>query len=121
MACGFRQERDICAKCCQGKEIVATCVLLAVGVAGVAGVAGIRFTVSLTARWPRSDQELASERLKRQQELEAALDGMRERERRAFLRSQDKDKRAARGDGDGDEDNEGDDGFESFDEEDEEM
>lgn len=61
-----------------------------------------------------SEGELASERQKKAQELEATLEGMRERERRAFLRKQEKEKGVDRGEG------EGNDGFESFDEDEDE-
>lgn len=86
------RERDICAKCCQAKEIVL------------------------------SEQEVALQREKDAKDFEGTLEGMRERDRRAHLRKVEKEKEeerrarreAAGGGGDGA------DGHESYDEEEEE-
>ncbi|TYZ65296.1 hypothetical protein PybrP1_011464 [[Pythium] brassicae (nom. inval.)] len=86
------RERDICAKCCQSKEIVL------------------------------SEQELALQREKEAKEFEGTLEGMRERDRRAHLRKVEKEKEeerrarreAAGGAEDGDAD--GDARYESYDE-----
>ncbi|CAI5737614.1 unnamed protein product [Peronospora farinosa] len=58
------KERDICAKCCLTKEIVA------------------------------SEQELLAEHEKKEREFESSLEGMRERDRRAYVRKLDKEKEA---------------------------
>ncbi|ETI46031.1 hypothetical protein F441_09483 [Phytophthora nicotianae CJ01A1] len=83
------KERDICAKCCLTKEIVA------------------------------SEQELLAEHEKKEREFENTLEGMRERDRRAYLRKLEKEKEAiTNGEGaDSAEVN----GYESYDEEDEDM
>ncbi|DBA00872.1 TPA: hypothetical protein N0F65_008515 [Lagenidium giganteum] len=67
VACGScAKERDICAKCCQSKEIVP------------------------------SEQELAEEKKLQSKENEVELEGMRERERRAHLRKIERERRAAK-------------------------
>ncbi|GAB9474657.1 hypothetical protein Gpo141_00011777 [Globisporangium polare] len=60
------RERDICAKCCQSKEIVL------------------------------SEQELALIRAKEAKEFETTLESMRERDRRAHLRKAEKEKEEER-------------------------
>ncbi|KAE8915512.1 hypothetical protein PF005_g21165 [Phytophthora fragariae] len=77
------KERNICAKCCLSKEIVA------------------------------SEQELLAEHEKKEREFEDNLVGMRERDRRAFVRKLEKEKEAINN-GQGADDN----GHESYDEED---
>ncbi|KAG7377924.1 hypothetical protein PHYPSEUDO_010845 [Phytophthora pseudosyringae] len=81
------KERDICAKCCLAKEIVA------------------------------SEQELLAEHEQKERDFENSLEGMRERDRRAYLRKLEKEKDAiANGGGAGSAA-----GYESHDEEDEDM
>jgi len=103
-----RQERDICAKCCQGKEIVARCVYQRVKASANDLCLTLHLSCCLRSN---SEGELAAERQKKAQEFEATLATMSERERRAFLRKVEKEKTAGRGEGEG-----GEDGFESFDE-----
>lgn len=83
------RERDICAKCCQAKEIVL------------------------------SERELALQREKEAKDFEGTLEGMRERERRAHLRKVEKDKeeeRRARREAAGGGAASAGDGYESYDE-----
>ncbi|KAF4316393.1 hypothetical protein BBO99_00006444 [Phytophthora kernoviae] len=84
------KERDVCAKCCVSKEIVA------------------------------SKEELAAEHERKAQEFESTLEGMRERDRRAYLRKLEKERESiANGEGAGSTEANG--GYESFDEEEDER
>lgn len=75
-------------------------------------VSGLWLTLRASLRLRTSSEgELASERQKKAQEFEATLATMSERERRAFLRKIEKEKAPARGEAE-----RGEDGFESFDE-----
>lgn len=91
--CTSKQERNICAKCCQSKEIVL------------------------------SEQELALIRAKEAKEFETTLESMRERDRRAHLRKAEKEKeeerrlrREAADEAGSDVEGDRADGYESFDE-----
>ncbi|KUF86154.1 hypothetical protein AM588_10002932 [Phytophthora nicotianae] len=97
------KERDICAKCCLTKEIVARLLTSFWAIVAVVD----------------SEQELLAEHEKKEREFENTLEGMRERDRRAYLRKLEKEKEAiTNGEGaDSAEVN----GYESYDEEDEDM
>ncbi|KAI9912373.1 hypothetical protein PsorP6_005689 [Peronosclerospora sorghi] len=100
------KERNICAKCCLTKEIVARCVRVQL-------FRPFSSSVIVIVGYVCSEQELRAEHEKKEREFANTLGVMRERDRRAYVRKMEKEKETSRkGEGNGDE---------SFDEPDEEM